>query len=77
MPEVADVDGLGIHYLVQGEGEPVVLVHGWPTHSALWRHQMPALAERFRGPPDAAGYLRRPGRRQPGVHERPHLDPVG
>ncbi len=48
MPEVADVDGLGIHYRVQGEGEPVVLVHGWPAHSALWRHQMPALAERFR-----------------------------
>lgn len=26
-----------IHYHVIGEGEPVVLVHGWAMHSGIWR----------------------------------------
>ncbi len=42
-----EVDGVRIHYLTQGQGEPLVLVHGWPTHSYLWRHQIPGLAEQF------------------------------
>jgi pimeloyl-ACP methyl ester carboxylesterase len=32
---------------VLGEGPPVVLVHGTPTCSVLWRDVAPALAERF------------------------------
>ena len=27
-----------------GEGPPVLLVHGWPTSSFLWRNVMPAMA---------------------------------
>lgn len=30
-----------------GEGPDLVLVHGWPLHSATWRAIVPALAERF------------------------------
>ncbi len=32
-----DFDGLRLAYLDEGEGEPVVLVHGEPTWSFLWR----------------------------------------
>jgi len=39
-----DVDGIGIQYEVTGEGQPVVLLHGFPDSGRLWRHQVPALA---------------------------------
>jgi pimeloyl-ACP methyl ester carboxylesterase len=39
-----EVDGVGIHYEVTGEGRPVVLLHGFPDTGRLWRHQVPALA---------------------------------
>ena len=39
-----EVDGVGIHYEVTGEGRPVVLLHGFPDSGRLWRHQVPALA---------------------------------
>ena len=29
-----------------GDGEPVLLLHGWPDSSALWRNQVPVLASR-------------------------------
>ncbi|MBA3951665.1 MAG: alpha/beta fold hydrolase, partial [Rubrobacter sp.] len=32
---------------VFGEGPPVVLVHGTPSRSYIWRNVAPALAERF------------------------------
>jgi 2-hydroxymuconate-semialdehyde hydrolase len=35
-------------YLDEGEGAPVVLVHGFPTSSVLWRDVVPRLAERMR-----------------------------
>jgi pimeloyl-ACP methyl ester carboxylesterase len=40
-----EVDGVGIHYEVTGEGRPVVLLHGFPDTGRLWRHQVPALAD--------------------------------
>jgi pimeloyl-ACP methyl ester carboxylesterase len=43
MPRV-EVDGVGIHYEVTGEGRPVLLLHGFPDTGRLWRHQVPALA---------------------------------
>lgn len=33
-----------IHYLTAGQGAPVLLLHGWPTSSLLWREVMPRLA---------------------------------
>ncbi len=45
--QFVEVNGLKLGYLVGGQGDPVVLVHGWPTFSHLWRHQIPVLAERF------------------------------
>lgn len=36
--------GLRLHYRSCGEGEPVLLLHGWPTSSYLWREVIPAIA---------------------------------
>jgi pimeloyl-ACP methyl ester carboxylesterase len=36
-------DGVGIEYDAEGEGDPVVLLHGFPDSARLWRHQVPAL----------------------------------
>jgi pimeloyl-ACP methyl ester carboxylesterase len=51
-------DGVGINYEVTGEGRPVVLLHGFPDSSRLWRNQVPALADAgFRViVPDLRGY---------------------
>jgi pimeloyl-ACP methyl ester carboxylesterase len=39
------VGELEIAYRELGSGPPVLLVHGWPTSSYLWRGLMPAIAE--------------------------------
>lgn len=39
------VNDLSFHVLVEGEGPPVLLLHGFPDSSALWRHQIPALVD--------------------------------
>jgi pimeloyl-ACP methyl ester carboxylesterase len=39
-----DADGVGLEYVVTGQGNPVVLLHGWPDSGRSWRHQVPALA---------------------------------
>ena len=37
--------------------DPVVLLHGFPQTSHMWRHQLPVLGERFRVyAPDTRGY---------------------
>jgi pimeloyl-ACP methyl ester carboxylesterase len=42
-----DVGRLRIAYRREGRGPDVVFVHGWPLHSATWRHVVPRLAESF------------------------------
>src|SRR4051794_11886683 len=44
----ADVRGIRMHYTEAGEGDPVVLVHGWPQHWWSWREVIGPLAERHR-----------------------------
>ncbi|MET3934745.1 alpha/beta hydrolase [Arthrobacter sp. OAP107] len=41
-------EGVRIHYVVAGEGEPVVLIPGWPQSWYAWRHVIPLLVERGR-----------------------------
>jgi pimeloyl-ACP methyl ester carboxylesterase len=43
-----DVAGTTIAYRELGSGPAVLLVHGWPTSSYLWRNVMPAIAARNR-----------------------------
>src|SRR3712207_6089407 len=34
---------IDLHYTDQGDGQPVVLVHGWPLSGRSWESQVPAL----------------------------------
>ena len=44
-PNYLEQDGLRMHYLDEGEGDPVLLLHGEPTWSYLYRKMIPPLAE--------------------------------
>jgi len=39
-----DAGGLRMHVAEAGEGDPIVLLHGWPQHWYLWRSVIPQLA---------------------------------
>ncbi|TDC53176.1 alpha/beta hydrolase [Actinomadura sp. KC345] len=41
----AKINGLDVHYVEEGEGPPVVLLHGFPHTWFSWRHQIGPLAE--------------------------------
>jgi haloalkane dehalogenase len=43
-PRYLDQDGLRMHYLDEGDGEPVLCLHGEPTWSFLYRKMIPALS---------------------------------
>lgn len=46
-----------VYYEMQGEGEPVLLLHGIPTGSFIWRHQIEALSKQYRVyAPDLLGW---------------------
>jgi 2-hydroxymuconate-semialdehyde hydrolase len=53
----ARVSGGELTYVDEGQGPAVVLLHGFPTSSHLWRDLVPILAPRFRAiAPDLLGY---------------------
>ncbi len=39
------INGLEMNVLIAGEGEPVLLVHGFPDTHEVWRKQIPLLVE--------------------------------
>src|SRR5216683_2539753 len=43
----ADSSGVKIHYVTEGKGPLVVLIHGFPDYWYSWRDQIPALAKQF------------------------------
>jgi pimeloyl-ACP methyl ester carboxylesterase len=43
----AQIDGVKLHYLIAGQGTPVILLHGYAETSLMWKPLMPLLAERF------------------------------
>jgi haloalkane dehalogenase len=58
-PQYTEHDGLRVHYLDEGRGTPVLLLHGEPTWSYLYRRMIPALAGRHRViAPDYLGFGR-------------------
>ncbi len=44
---IASVNGIQLHYLIGGQGDPIVLLHGWPQTWYEWDHIMPALAKNY------------------------------
>lgn len=45
---VATVNGVRLHYAEAGQGEPLVLIHGFPQNWYMWRKLMPELAKHYR-----------------------------
>ena len=39
---------VSLHYATMGQGDPVVLLHGWPSTWYEWREVMPLLATRYK-----------------------------
>jgi len=63
----ATVNGVGLHYVRQGAGFPVVLLHGWPGFWYEWAPVIPALAARHEVVvPDLRGFA---------YSEKPDLSP--
>ena len=53
----ATVNGVQLHFVTAGDGDPVLLVHGWPETWYAWRKIIPVLAPRFTVvAPDMRGY---------------------
>lgn len=45
---VVETGRLRVHVAEAGEGEPVLLIHGWPQHWYAWRKVIPLLAPHYR-----------------------------
>ena len=45
---LSSANDLNLHYLDEGEGAPVILLHGVPTSSFLWRNIIPELSQTYR-----------------------------
>lgn len=43
----AIANGVKIHYVSAGRGDPVVLLHGWPQTWYMWRKVIPLLAQHY------------------------------
>ncbi|MBI5284932.1 MAG: alpha/beta hydrolase [Chloroflexi bacterium] len=51
------VNGVKLHYVRQGAGEPLLLIHGWPGFWFEWHKNIAALAEHYDViVPDMRGY---------------------
>jgi haloalkane dehalogenase len=58
-PRYVEQDGLRLHYLDEGAGDPVLLLHGEPTWSYLYRKVIPELTASSRAiAPDYFGFGR-------------------
>ncbi|MEN0065527.1 MAG: alpha/beta fold hydrolase [Myxococcota bacterium] len=42
------VEGLTLHHREVGSGPPILMIHGWPTSSALWRNILPIVGRTHR-----------------------------
>src|SRR3954447_1851756 len=45
--QMASVNGIQMHYVIGGHGDPLVLLHGWPQTWYAWHKVMPALAKNY------------------------------
>jgi pimeloyl-ACP methyl ester carboxylesterase len=47
-PHFTNAPGFRMHYVDEGKGEPIILIHGEPTWSYLYRNFIPRLSRHFR-----------------------------
>lgn len=45
--QIANVNGINIHYVIGGQGEPLVLVHGFGQNWYMWNRLLPELSKHF------------------------------
>jgi len=45
--QTALVNGVNIHYVIGGQGEPLVLVHGFGQNWYMWNRLLPELSKHF------------------------------
>ena len=45
--QTANVNGVNIHYVIGGEGEPLVLIHGFGQNWFMWNRLLPELSKHF------------------------------
>jgi pimeloyl-ACP methyl ester carboxylesterase len=43
-----EANGIRIHYTIEGDGPPVVLLHGFPLDRSMWEPQVRALSRDYR-----------------------------
>lgn len=43
----AHVNGIQMHYVIGGQDDPVILLHGWPQTWYEWHNVMPGLAKNY------------------------------
>lgn len=46
--ETAKINGIDMYYEVYGEGEPLLLLHGWTQSSSFWSEYIPTYAQHFK-----------------------------
>jgi pimeloyl-ACP methyl ester carboxylesterase len=55
--ELTTPAGVGIHFVSQGRGNPVIMLHGWPGFWYDWRRVLPRVAEKAHAiAPDLRGF---------------------
>ncbi|HEX9151715.1 MAG TPA: alpha/beta hydrolase [Flavobacterium sp.] len=45
--EIVNVNGVDIHYVIGGKGDPLVLVHGFGQNWYMWNRLLPELSKHF------------------------------
>ncbi|MCB0517831.1 MAG: alpha/beta hydrolase [Lewinellaceae bacterium] len=45
--KTANVNGINIHYVIGGKGEPLVLIHGFGQNWYMWNRLLPELSKHF------------------------------
>ncbi len=59
VPYFVDIDGLRMHYIDEGKGDPILCLHGEPSWSYLYRKMIPPLSQAGRVvAPDLIGFGR-------------------
>lgn len=79
-PRYVDINGVRMAYVEAGEGDPILLLHGEPSWSFLYRKMIPALSEHGRViAPDLVGFGRsdKPAERSDHTYQFHHEQVLG
>lgn len=74
--ETAHIDGASLAYLEQGDGQPVVFVHGSVCDQTIWEPQLPAVGREYRAIAYSRRYAWPNDELAPGAEDwmEPHVD---